>query len=90
MTNNQRLHVFIAEMNLYITYVKEQINREQIPVQDTKRKMYFQTFLRNLSEAIVYYRRLVDMSILKSDEFDAELRKAQEEVFTIKREYLLD
>lgn len=90
MTNNQRLHVFIAEMNLYITYVKEQINREQIPVQDTKRKMYFQTFLRNLSEAIVYYRRLVEMSILKSDEFDAELRKAQEEVFTIKRQYLLD
>ena len=90
MTNNQRLHVFIAEMNLYITYVKEQINREQIPVQDTKRKMYFQTFLRNLSEAIVYYRRLVEMSILKSDEFDAELTKAQEEVFSIKREYLLD
>jgi len=90
MTNNQRLHVFIAEMNLYITYVKEQITREQIPLSDTKRKIYFQSFLRNLSEAIMYYRRLVEMSILKSDEFDAELTKAQEEVFSIKRQYLLD
>jgi len=90
MTNNQRLHVFIAEMNLYITYVKEQITREQIPLSDTKRKIYFQSFLRNLSDAIVYYRRLVEMSILKSAEFDAELTKAQEEVFSIKNQYLLD
>ncbi|MFN8358948.1 MAG: hypothetical protein U0264_03450 [Candidatus Kapaibacterium sp.] len=90
MTNNQRLHVFIAEMNLYISYVKEQITQEQIPLIDTKRKMYFQTFLRNLSEAIVYYRKLVGMSILNCPEFDAELSKAQDEVFSIKREYLLD
>ncbi|MBK9247314.1 MAG: hypothetical protein IPM69_04180 [Ignavibacteria bacterium] len=90
MTNNQRLHVFIAEMNLYITYFKEQIIKEQIPVRDTKRKVYFQAFLRNLSEAIVYYRRLVEMSILKSAEFDAELSKAEDEVFFIKHEYLLD
>ena len=58
LTNNYRPHMFITELNLYINYLKEQLENDFRDNQLTERKKYYVSFVKNLEEGISYYHRL--------------------------------
>lgn len=58
ITNPLRPHVFIAELILYVNFLKEQLECENGEEIDSRRLKYFQTFYTNLKAGINYYRNL--------------------------------
>ncbi|MEO6548492.1 MAG: hypothetical protein ABIN94_10855 [Ferruginibacter sp.] len=53
-----RPNMFVAELNLYINYLKEQLESEDFSKPDSKRKKYFVGFFKNLRDGIRYYNNL--------------------------------
>ncbi len=84
------LNFFIAELNLYITYLKNELRKEPDVNTDIKRKMYYQVFFRNLSEAISYYYELAEDSVVSTEGFEEGLVNAEREIETLKSDYCLD
>ncbi|MCP5063284.1 MAG: hypothetical protein GY936_12570 [Ignavibacteriae bacterium] len=80
MKANNRPNVFIKELNLYIDYLKNQIEEMESPLTD-KQMAYVNKFQDNLSEGINYYKDLFDNVINKfediKDDAIAELEKAE-------------
>ncbi|MBK8686061.1 MAG: hypothetical protein IPN26_14400 [Bacteroidetes bacterium] len=58
LTNSYRPHMFITELNLYINYLKEQLENDFRDKQLDERKKYYVSFFKNLQEGISYYHRL--------------------------------
>lgn len=58
LANAYRPHMFITELNLYINYLKEQLENDFRINQLTERKKYYTSFLKNLKEGISYYHQL--------------------------------
>ena len=58
LTNAYRPHMFITELNLYISYLKEQLENDFRINQLTERKKYYASFFKNLKEGITYYHQL--------------------------------
>jgi hypothetical protein len=58
ITNPDRPHMFIAELNLYMDYLKEQLETDYFSGQLAKKKKYYVSFCKNLNEGILYYRHL--------------------------------
>ncbi len=90
VSNQQRPHVFIAEMKIYLHFLKEQLMDGNGDTVDTKRKNYYQTFLRNLTDAIHYYQSILQNIVVKQAEFMHALQRAEKEIVAIKLEYALD
>jgi hypothetical protein len=61
LTNPGRPHMFIAELNLYIDYLKEQLEEDIHTEQFSKKKKYYISFYQNLRDGLMYYRRLTGM-----------------------------
>jgi len=78
-----RPHLFIAELKLYIQYIKKQIEKENNQVLDNKRKKYYQDFYKNLMSGIQYYRELVAENIQNHSLFIQGLDKAETEIHLI-------
>ncbi|MBK9736357.1 MAG: hypothetical protein IPO92_15925 [Saprospiraceae bacterium] len=78
-----RPHMFIKELNLYINYLKEQLE-ETIP-QDIlgKRIKYFTSFYHNLKSGISYYRQISDLIHAESEDFNNGLVNAEEHLDSI-------
>jgi hypothetical protein len=58
ITDKSRPHVFINELFIYISYLKEQLLAEAGNM-DAKREKYFLSFYKQLISGIKYYRELV-------------------------------
>jgi len=58
VTNEMRPHMFIAELYLYIDYMREQIEDDVQHEQFDKKKKYYTSFCQNLRDGISYYRKL--------------------------------
>ena len=58
MDNAARPNMFIAELSLYINFLKEQLENENAGGPDMKRKKYYVEFFNNLQEGILYYKNL--------------------------------
>jgi len=58
VTNDERPHMFIAELNLYIDYLREQLLMEVSTEELPKKKKYLANFYQNLRDGINYYRSL--------------------------------
>lgn len=58
VTNNNRPHMFIAELYLYIDYLKEQLSEDAHTERFEKRKKYFSAYCQNLLNGIAYYKTL--------------------------------
>ncbi|NUQ25971.1 MAG: hypothetical protein HUU34_18635 [Saprospiraceae bacterium] len=90
VTNKQRPHVFLAEMKLYINYLKEQLVKENGVTSDTKRRNYYQSFIQNLSEAINYYQNMLQNFLDDQESFKQALQYAKGELSEIRMRYALD
>ena len=52
-----RPHMFIKELNIYIEYLKNKLEDSKISM-DKKQEKYLLTFTKNLEEGISYYQNL--------------------------------
>lgn len=75
--DDKRPHMFITELNLYINYLKEEIENDAMP--DSKKKRHYEVFCQNLLEGISYYQGL-DMVAANEHAFGCSLYQATEQV----------
>lgn len=87
VNNPSRPHMFMAEMKLYLNYLKEQLISKYAELEDRKVKNYFKSFIGNLADAIVYYQNLPEGAVVNRQCFDAELSKAEVALTGIKETY---
>ncbi|MBK5272212.1 MAG: hypothetical protein JJE22_14475, partial [Bacteroidia bacterium] len=73
LTNPNRPHLFIAELLLYIDYLKEQLEEDDHTEQFAKKKKYYASFYNNLWDGITYYRQLPGLSGKRRKRFDKAL-----------------
>lgn len=83
MDDVNRPNMFIAELNLYINYIKEQLENEGSKELDTKRKKYYIEFFKNLQEGIFYYKNLAQAAEPDTAGFAAALTIAKNELDTL-------
>lgn len=62
MTNPNRPHMFIAELNLYLDFLREQLELEDTREMDVKKKKYYESFMLHLREGICYYKNLKELA----------------------------
>jgi hypothetical protein len=86
--NTKRPHVFIAEMKMYFSYLKEELVNGDM--NDSKRKIYYQTFIENLFNAIEYYQGLKESSIVNFLSFKEALQAAILDLNSIRENYSLN
>ena len=89
ITNPNRPHMFIAEMRIYITYLKEQLLKDALKAMDSKRKLYYQSYLKNMRDAINYYHSIPENSIQQRDVFESELAQTISSLNDIENTYEL-
>ncbi len=87
VTNTNRPHMFIAELYLYIDYLKEQLQDEIQSEQFSKKKKYYASFYQNLTDGITYYRQLPKMPGINRNEFLKALNDADLELTSLNYQY---
>ncbi|MEP7141421.1 MAG: hypothetical protein ABI707_01065 [Ferruginibacter sp.] len=75
----QRPHMFIAELDLYINFLKEKLNINSRPP-DSRQEKYCKEFYQNLIEGIAYYRNLQLVPTPDNDKFHLALNEAEQEL----------
>ena len=82
-----RPHMFIAELRLYIAYLKEQF-QGGIRVEDhVQHKKYLASFYSNLKSGISYYKNLPGVSKPCGDPFHRDLARAEMELDSLNLQY---
>lgn len=76
LMNDSRPHMFIAELNLYINYLHEQLESDLQTGQLEDRKKYYTNFYKNLKTGMAYYEHLPGMASSFRRLFINELKKA--------------
>ncbi len=61
LRNTYRPHMFVKELNLYINYLKNEIEELKTPI-DKKKAKYFKKFNENMNAGIAYYQALFSES----------------------------
>ncbi len=87
MTNTMRPHMFVAELHLYIDYLREQIAEDNRFGQFDKKRKYYTSFCQNIRNGISYYRQLSDQFETGQDEFIESLNHAEIELDLINYQY---
>lgn len=83
MANPRRQHMFIAELNLYIDYLKKQI--QAMPVPTTRDFKTWEKFAQNLLDGISHYRLMAtDYPMPEQTRFLMDLEVAEIEIESIK------
>jgi hypothetical protein len=90
LTNPDRPHMFIAELNLYIDYLKEQLEENFHTEQFSKKKKYYVSFYQNLRDGIMYYRRLTSIPDTGRHQFVKALYYAGMELDFLNYQYAID
>jgi len=89
VTNKERSHMLIAEMKIYIQYLRDEIKKGKGDTKDPKRKSYYKTFINNMLDAVTYYHSLYEQSLIRHDRFLEELSMATQEIENIGKSYQL-
>ena len=86
--DKHRPHMFIAELGLYINYLKEQLAADAGKETDKKRNRYYQEYLNNLLSGIQYYQQLPDVALTNHHEFSEALDMAENELNEISFQFM--
>jgi hypothetical protein len=62
IATTNRPHVFVNELFIYIKYLREQLIKEPVTPEDSKRNKYYNSFYEELKNGIKYYRDMVNSS----------------------------
>ena len=80
LANADRPHMFIAELHLYIDYLKEQLREDFHTEHFEKKKKYYASFYKNLWDGIAYYRQLQGILGRDRNQFVKALHNAEIEL----------
>jgi hypothetical protein len=87
LTGNSRPHMFIAELYLYIDYLKEQLREDTINGQIFQKKKYYASFFQNLRKGITYYKNITGMSAVELSRLIKDLSDAGTELDFLNYQY---
>jgi hypothetical protein len=87
LTVSNRPHMFIAELYLYIDYLKEQLNENTPGENPAKKEKYINTFCKNLRDGINYYRQLTGLTKAGKKEFLDALDRTELELDSLNYQY---
>lgn len=87
LSNPNRPHMFMAELNLYMDYLKEQLEADTLAGIFPKRKKYYASFCKNLKDGIMYYHQLADVSGIERANFVRALDDAELELDGLNFQY---
>ncbi len=90
VTNANRPHMFIAELNLYIDYLKEELETFAQSDDAAKKKKYFAAFYQNLLNGIKYYRQLPGIAATGKQQFISALDFAEIELDSLNYQYAIN
>lgn len=90
LTKPDRPHMFIAELGLYIDYLKEKLEEEQANGTMAKKAKYFNEFYLNLVKGIGYYRAHASQLDDGTGEFEHQLSRAETELDVLNYQYSID
>lgn len=62
-----RPHVFVKELQLYVSYLKKEFD-EFLPEKSAKKEVYLEKFRKNLIQGVAYYQNLVNSFQVDSEE----------------------
>jgi len=79
-----RPNMFVKELELYISYIKNKIN-DNLKEQSVKKEKYIQKFIKNLEDGIIYYDQLFDETASHLAEIS---EKAKEELNRLKTDLI--
>jgi hypothetical protein len=79
--------MFIAELYLYIDYLKEQLQEDILPEAVAKTKKYHAAFYQNLRDGIKYYKELPVVRGDDKDKFTEALDFAELELDSLNYQY---
>jgi len=80
LSRNNRPHLFIAELHLYLDYLKEELENDVQAGLFDKKKKYYTSFYQNLRDGITYYRNLPGIAADNHAEFIKALDDAATEL----------
>ncbi len=90
LTSADKPHMFIAELNLYIDYFKEELENDIRTEQYSRRKKYYTSFYQNLCNGITYYRSLNGLSATTNQpQFIKDLDNASLEMDVLNYQYAI-
>ena len=87
LTNKERPHVFIAELDLYIDYLRDELSIDAEAGLLEKKKKYYTSFNQNMRDGIQYYRNLPAESINNHEAFLKALDDAETELDQLNYQY---
>jgi len=87
LSSSPRPNMFVAELYLYIDYLKEQLTAEFETEAFAKRKKYFNSFYQNLRQGILYYRQLPGIAASNREQFAKDLYYADKELDVLDYRY---
>ncbi|MEN6626363.1 MAG: hypothetical protein ABFD69_09070 [Candidatus Sumerlaeia bacterium] len=80
LTKSDRPHMFITELNLYVEYLRKELDRHALGL-SMRTPKYLTEFRNNLLTGVEYYRGLAGQFIEeKRGRFEAELTRLREEI----------
>ncbi len=86
LTNPDRPHMFIRELNLYVDYLRDEIDKFSAGILSSAPK-YFQEFKENLLKGIEYYQGLADQFVEEQQQrFLNDLKMLREAIGPIQAE----
>lgn len=88
ISNPNRGHVFIAELKIYLNYLKESLLKN-ISNADPKKKLWSTAYLNNLKNAITYYKTIPAGFLDKPKDFFEGLLKVQSEIEQLQVAFVL-
>ncbi|MDB5277862.1 MAG: hypothetical protein JWR61_2817 [Ferruginibacter sp.] len=81
-----RPNLFVAELGLYLNFIKEQLENENGKEPDVKRKKYYTEFFKNLHDGISYYKQLPATPELNYTAFMKAMHAAEQSVGLLENE----
>jgi hypothetical protein len=87
LANKERPHVFIAELDLYIDYLREELGNDAEAGLLDKKKKYYTSFNQNMRDGIQYYRNLPADAIDNYEAFVKGLDDAETELDQMNYQY---
>jgi hypothetical protein len=87
LTNPNRPHMFIAELKLYLQYLREQLEDDKRTDQLTKKKKYYTGFFNNLKNGIAYYENMADVLSAQNQRFRSDLAEADKTLDMLNEQY---
>lgn len=90
LTAAGRPHMFIAELNLYIDFLKEKLEEEAGEERDAKKRKYCTEFYRNLRKGIEYYRHIAGIMNDSTGRFLEMLGRAEQVLNGFNQQYRIE